>query len=875
MSGWRAVTRSSPCPACGRGDWCAWTPDGTKLKCERTASPPQGLRLLQAKDGGGVFAADDPRDAIGQVNGRQGIRRTSAGRTPAAPAAAPRTGYAEEAERMKAALDEGRLLALAADLGVAPEALRSVGIGWATRDDLRRHYAGGAGWNEGYPDGAFSFPERDAGGTVVGLSLRAPDGRKGFASGGARRGLVIPATLAEAADPVLVVEGPSDVAAAVTMGLAAVGRPSNTGGAEMLAELLDGRDVLVVGERDQKATGDWPGRKGAKAVAGRLAAEWEEPVRWTLPPKNVKDTRAWLVERVRGGLSTAEAGACRTAGQELLAEFVRGAKEAKAQKAPAQAELLVRLALEQYRLGVTDDGEPFAVRREGPNIALPLRGSRSALRAVLARDYRRQHGCTPNSSALADAMTALEGEALESQPEKVHLRIARHEDSLVLDLGTPDGAAVVIGPGGWAVEAVSPVLFRRTALSAPLPVPERGGSLQDLRELLNVSDGTWPLLLGWTVSGFIPDIAHAILMAGGDQGTGKTTGIKLVAGLFDPSTAPTRCPPKDLEQWAVSASGSWGVLLDNVSAIPEWLADALCRASTGEGLPKRRLFTDAELAVLSFRRIIAITSIDCGALRGDLGDRTVLIDFEPIARRSRRGEKALMELYQQRLPRILGAVLDVVAGVLREQPGVHLDELPRMADFALLLAAMDRAVGTNSLDLFNAQAGRIAQDVVEDDPVGPAMVEFASRLTGEWSGPAKDLFTGITPEKDRPAGWPRSPRALSGKLRRLRPALRSMGVEVLPPGRTDKTRTWRVRLLQDEGPPTARTAQPPAVASGVAADAGGPQGGGGRERPDRPLDRPNETAADEVPAAVVGLSGGQGGAPALLSGQASDQWGEL
>ena len=94
--------------------------------------------------------------------------------------------------------------------------------------------AGGDGWIEKYPDGARRVPERFGDGRLAGFSFRAIDGRKGSPSRsvGARRGLIVPANLHKGKALVLVVEGASDVAAARTLGLVAVGRPSNNSGAD-------------------------------------------------------------------------------------------------------------------------------------------------------------------------------------------------------------------------------------------------------------------------------------------------------------------------------------------------------------------------------------------------------------------------------------------------------------------------------------------------------------------------------------------------------------------------------------------------------------------------------------------------------------------
>src|SRR5260370_41390579 len=135
----------------------------------------------------------------------------------------------------------------------------------------------------------------------------------------------------------------------------------------------------------------------------------------------------------------------------------------------------------------------MAGRMRSP-FSLPLRGE-NGLRIRLAIAYFNDTGSAAGSSALADALTALEGQAVDTPPDPVALRVARHDGNLILDLGTPDGRAVVISPGEWHVEPQSPVLFRRTALISPLPLPSReAGGLERLRALLNVCDSGFRLL---------------------------------------------------------------------------------------------------------------------------------------------------------------------------------------------------------------------------------------------------------------------------------------------------------------------------------------------------------------------------------------------
>jgi phage/plasmid primase-like uncharacterized protein len=464
------------------------------------------------------------------------------------------------------------------------------------------------------------------------------------------------------------------------------------------------------------------------------------------------------------------------------------------EKKASQAGQLVQLALQLFEIARSDLDEAFALRRDGSRVALMFRGSRDALRATLAREFRRRTGITPRGAALADALTALQGEALEAPPRAVHLRVAEHDGGMVLDLGRQDGQAVFVGPRGWELPERAPVIFRRTVLTSELPIPQRGGNVDELRKLLNVTANTWPLVLGWLVATLLPSMPHPILMLGGEQGSGKTTAARNLSRLVDPSPAPVRSQPHDTEAWAMAAAGSWIVPIDNVSSIPGWWSDCLCKAVTGDGFVRRKLYTDSELAVLAFRRAIVLTSIDAGALRGDLGDRILLVDLEPIPECRRRSEVELEQVFQHLHAQLLGALLDLLAGVVAELPRVTLQELPRMADFARALAALDAVCGTHAIGVYVAQRDRVVSEVLDSDSVAVAIQALG--LSKPWTGTQGDLLKLLTPaEAPRPHDWPKNPRALTARLRRLVPALRQSGVliEIPKDGRSARGRVISIR----------------------------------------------------------------------------------
>src|SRR5262249_25055779 len=132
---------------------------------------------------------------------------------------------------------------------------------------------------------------------------------------------------------------------------------------------------------------------------------------------------------------------------------------------------------------------------------------------------------------------------------------------------------------------------------------------------------------------------------------------------------------------------------DNLSGLPAWLSDALCRLSTGGGFATRQLYSDADEVFLDAVRPTILTGIEDIARRSDLADRTVYLHLPAIKETARRTEADFWAAFDAEYPRIFGALLDAVSGGLRKLPDVALDHHPRMADFARWGEAVWRALG--------------------------------------------------------------------------------------------------------------------------------------------------------------------------------------
>ena len=348
----------------------------------------------------------------------------------------------------------------------------------------------------------------------------------------------------------------------------------------------------------------------------------------------------------------------------------------------------------------------------------------------------------------------------------------------------------------------SPVKFRRTRGMLPLPEPVRGGSLNLLRSLVNVTDSDWPLVAAWLVSTCRPDSPCPVLALHGEQGSAKSTLARMLRACIDPSKAPLRSEPRDERDLMIAATNARLIALDNLSRIPPWLSDSLCRLATGGGFATRELYANDEEVLFDAMRPVLLNGIEELATRGDLLDRAIVLNLPTIPEDGRRSEAEIWRDFEASRPTILGAILDAVSHALRNLDSVHLEKLPRMADFALWATAAEGALGVAPGAFMAAYTGNreAANDLaLEASPVAPAIIAFVERER-LWTGTATELLKGLNAiagdEIQKQQGWPKRGNALSGILKRLAPNLRTAGVNFSRLNRSDSKGSRKIKLEQ-------------------------------------------------------------------------------
>lgn len=491
-------------------------------------------------------------------------------------------------------------------------------------------------------------------------------------------------------------------------------------------------------------------------------------------------------------------------------------------RGPTQADILIDLA-GGAELFHSADGTAFAdIMINDHRETWPVRTK--GFRRWLARQFFEQTGGAPSSEALQSALNVIEAKAHFDGPERVvFIRVGGQDERLYLDLGDEAWRAVEIDATGWRVVNDPPVRFRRAAGMQPLAVPMLGGSVETLRAFLNVqSDQDFVLVVAWALAVLRNKGPYPALVLSGEQGSAKSTFSAILRALLDPNTAPLRALPREDRDLFIAASNGHVLAFDNVSGLPAWISDTLCRLATGGGFAVRQLYTDQDEVLFDAARPVILNGIEDIVTRPDLADRAVFLTLEPIPEERRRPEQELWAAFEAERPRLLGVLLDAVVEGLKRLPDTHLPKLPRMADFALWASACETALWPSGT-FWSAYCGNrdeAVDGVIDADPVAAAVRAVMTERT-EWTGTASDLLGALAEMAGERVAksktWPDSPRALSGRLRRAATFLRKIGIDIgfEREGRA-RTRTIRITTAGKPASPEIRGAQPSASSASSA-----------------------------------------------------------
>ncbi len=453
-------------------------------------------------------------------------------------------------------------------------------------------------------------------------------------------------------------------------------------------------------------------------------------------------------------------------------------------KGPSVAQQIVTLADGDELFHTAEKEAYVTIDRDGHRETYRLKGD--AYKLVL-RGRLHQKQMVPPSSALDDAIATLESKAIFDGPEQpVYVRTAQHGDRLYLDLCNDKWEVVEISSEDWQIVSNPPVRFIRHPGMLPLPTPTKGGSITELRELINVTDFDWPLVVSWLMAAIRPTGPYPILLVNGEQGSCKSTTCERVRSVIDPNGSALRDSPKNEQTLMIWAKNSHVIAMDNLSSVSQDLSNAMCRLATGGGRSERSLYTDDTEKLFYAVRPQILNGIGEIATRSDFLDRALTIYLPVIPKSQRKTEKELDARFAQVHGSILGALLTAASHGLKRLPEVEKLqlELPRLADFATWMIAVEAGLGWEEETFLKAITRNEHQShevAIADSPVAETVRKFIMQK-GQFDDGWTELLAELNDVADeatkRREGWPKNGQSLSTKLRERAPNLRGLGIEV-------------------------------------------------------------------------------------------------
>lgn len=429
---------------------------------------------------------------------------------------------------------------------------------------------------------------------------------------------------------------------------------------------------------------------------------------------------------------------------------------------------LVALFAANGRLVSDDIGEVYFVPRGA--MAMPIKSQRFSDMIVAGG---RKLGMTLEPKDVTGTVLNLRGEALASNQRIVPgVRIVGDGRAIYLHLGGDDVA--VVTADGWTVESWqgrldAPAAFVETNGYQRLPTPVRGGTVHELRDVLNVGDEGFALIVMWMLSALRPQSACPILTFVGPKGSAKSTATRVVRSMIDPNAIPLRAVPRKESDLGVAAKHSHVLAFDNLSGLGNDMSDALCRTATGGGLGTRTLYTTTDETVLKVLRPIILNGIDDLGSRADLGSRMYLAHLEEP--KVRKTDQQIDDALAAMAPRVLGALLDALCVSMRDVSKVEAP-LFRMTAAAQWAIAAEQALGFTAgifLSALEASAANLREIAIEASPVGPALEAWGQRMAlgGEpWEGSASALEAAIKPAA-YVENWPKGSARFAVELNRI------------------------------------------------------------------------------------------------------------
>jgi len=379
---------------------------------------------------------------------------------------------------------------------------------------------------------------------------------------------------------------------------------------------------------------------------------------------------------------------------------------------------------------------------------------------------------------------------------QVHNRIAQADGAIYYDLGTQDWQLIKITQENTSMvkfDLGMPV-FRRTQSLQKQVIPKDGDekALDKLVELLHIVPRDRIIFKTHLVALFLEAYPIPMMVFDGMAGSLKTTATATIKRIVDPNGREKEdnvsAMAEKQDDLILQLQNRYLPSFDNIGSISPRVSDIICRAITGSNNPRRKLYTDDEESIHSFKRKIVLNGIIPYLDYPDLQSRLVNYAREVIDETNRITEHEFNKRLDDLLPDVLGQIFITLCKAMREYPRIKglIRPASRMSDFEMWGEVISRVLGCQKnefLQRYNEKLSEVNISSQDSYPIVNA-IQFFMENKDTWEGTASSLYQHLiriaddqgVDRQSKYVRFPKSPNYLTKELIVIQPLLRNQDI---------------------------------------------------------------------------------------------------
>jgi len=382
--------------------------------------------------------------------------------------------------------------------------------------------------------------------------------------------------------------------------------------------------------------------------------------------------------------------------------------------------------------------------------------------------------------------------------QKVHTRVAQTNNAIYYDLGSKDYNVVKISKKSISIVKINektPMFLRHTSLFEQVkPRYDNENALNELTDLLLVRDKDRIIFKVHLISFFLESCAVPIPVATGSAGSAKSTFTAYWKVIVDPSGRLKENNlmgfPKKIDDLVATESHRYMIAFDNVSEVDQEISDELCRSITGGSTSNRKLYTNSDESISSYKNKICLNGIVPRLNYPDLQTRIISYPRKSLDENNTLSEAKLEEKFQTLLPDVLGCVFKTLQKALKLFPSIaeHSNPKQRLGDFEIWGETIAQCLGYKNKEFRLAYDEKLKEDTInaKESHVIVDLIETIMEEKDVYENTVKVLFYRIKALaenegieiKSKYVFFPKIPNQLTRELTVIDPILKNLGFKV-------------------------------------------------------------------------------------------------